>query len=166
MCPCGLRSWLASCHNVLGLLACQQSVSSGHEPQRRQPCETQRCQSLMASLVDARYSQAVDTRRSRRALLAVPNGCGDFVYPACQFTPDGVIPGLEEVVRRFKFGTLGPNSPIDRLLRLVYRRPRLRTTSKNLSRSSGLSFIRISHPFRHSAKSSRSSLVSSGMPVR
>ena len=58
------------------------------------------------------------------------------------------------------------DTPIDRLLRLVYRRPRLRTTSKNFSRSSGLSFIRISHPFRHSAKSSRSSLVSSGMPVR
>lgn len=46
--------------------------------------------------------QAVDKRRSRRALLAVPNGSGDFVYPACQFTGDGVIDGLEEVLRAFQ----------------------------------------------------------------
>jgi hypothetical protein len=46
--------------------------------------------------------QAVDNRRSRRALLAVPNGSGDYVYPACQFTSDGVIPGLEKVLRAFQ----------------------------------------------------------------
>jgi hypothetical protein len=46
--------------------------------------------------------QAVDKRRSRRALLAVPNGSGDYVYPACQFTLDGVITGLEEVLRAFQ----------------------------------------------------------------
>jgi hypothetical protein len=46
--------------------------------------------------------QAVDKRRSRRALLAVPNGSGDYVYPACQFTSDGVITGLEEVLRAFQ----------------------------------------------------------------
>ena len=46
--------------------------------------------------------QAVDKRRSRRALLAVPNGSGEYVYPACQFTSDGVIPGLEEVLRAFQ----------------------------------------------------------------
>jgi hypothetical protein len=46
--------------------------------------------------------QAVDKRRSRRALLAVPNGSGEYLYPACQFTPDGVIPGLEEVLRAFQ----------------------------------------------------------------
>ena len=46
--------------------------------------------------------QAVDKRRSRRALLAVPNGSGDYVYPACQFTSDGVITGLEEVLRSFQ----------------------------------------------------------------
>ena len=45
--------------------------------------------------------QAVDKRRGRRALLAVPNGSGEYVYPACQFTLDGVIPGLEEVLRAF-----------------------------------------------------------------
>ena len=46
--------------------------------------------------------QAVDKRRNRRALLAVPNGSGEYVYPACQFTADGVIPGLEEVLRAFQ----------------------------------------------------------------
>jgi hypothetical protein len=46
--------------------------------------------------------QAVDKRRGRRALLAVPNGSGEYLYPACQFTSDGVIPGLEEVLRAFQ----------------------------------------------------------------
>jgi len=46
--------------------------------------------------------QAVDKRRGRRALLAVPNGSGEYVYPACQFTSDGVVPGLEEVLRAFR----------------------------------------------------------------
>ena len=46
--------------------------------------------------------QAVDKRRLRHALLAVPNGSGEYVYPACQFTSDGVIPGLEEVLRAFQ----------------------------------------------------------------
>src|SRR5271157_210038 len=46
--------------------------------------------------------QAVDKRRGRRALLAVPNGSGDYLYPACQFTSDGVIAGLEEVLRAFR----------------------------------------------------------------
>ena len=46
--------------------------------------------------------QAVDKRRLRQALLAVPNGSGEFVYPACQFTSDGVLPCLEEVLRAFR----------------------------------------------------------------
>jgi hypothetical protein len=46
--------------------------------------------------------QAVDKRRTRGTLLAVANGSGDYVYPACQFTPDGVVPGLEEVLRAFQ----------------------------------------------------------------
>ena len=46
--------------------------------------------------------QAVDKRRNRRALLAVPNGSAEYVYPVCQFTSDGVIPGLEEVLRAFR----------------------------------------------------------------
>jgi hypothetical protein len=44
----------------------------------------------------------VDKRRVRHALLAVPNGSGEYVYPACQFTADGVVPGLEEVLRAFR----------------------------------------------------------------
>jgi hypothetical protein len=46
--------------------------------------------------------QAVDKRRLRRALLAVPNGSGEYVYPACQFASDGVISGLDEVLRAFQ----------------------------------------------------------------
>lgn len=45
--------------------------------------------------------QAVDKRRVRQALLAVPNGSGEYLYPACQFTSIGVIPALEEVLRAF-----------------------------------------------------------------
>jgi hypothetical protein len=46
--------------------------------------------------------QAVDKRRIRHALLAVPNGSGEYLYPACQFTSTGVIPALEEVIRAFQ----------------------------------------------------------------
>jgi hypothetical protein len=46
--------------------------------------------------------QGVDKRRSRRALLAVPNGSGEYLYPACQFTTDGVIGGLEDVLQAFQ----------------------------------------------------------------
>src|ERR1041385_6715610 len=46
--------------------------------------------------------QAVDKRRIRHALLAVPNGSGEYLYPACQFTSTGVIPGLEDVLRAFQ----------------------------------------------------------------
>src|ERR1700691_2975625 len=46
--------------------------------------------------------QAVDKRRSRRALLAVPSGSGDYLYPACQFTTDGVMCGLEGVLQAFQ----------------------------------------------------------------
>jgi hypothetical protein len=46
--------------------------------------------------------QAVDKRRVRHGLLAVPSGSGEYVYPACQFSPDGLIPGIEEVLRAFQ----------------------------------------------------------------
>jgi hypothetical protein len=46
--------------------------------------------------------QGVDKRRRRRALLAVPAGSGEYLYPACQFTSDGVIPGLEGTLRAFQ----------------------------------------------------------------
>jgi hypothetical protein len=46
--------------------------------------------------------QGVDKRRARHALLAVPDGSCDYLYPACQFTSDGVIPGIEKVLRAFQ----------------------------------------------------------------
>ena len=46
--------------------------------------------------------QAVDKRRRRGVLLAVPGGSGDYLYPACQFNPRGVIPGLAEVIAAFQ----------------------------------------------------------------
>jgi hypothetical protein len=57
--------------------------------------------SQVASALDI-TRQAVDKRRLRHALLAVPNGSGEYLYPACQFTSTGVIPGLEEVLRAFE----------------------------------------------------------------
>jgi hypothetical protein len=44
----------------------------------------------------------VDKRRIRHALLAVPAGSGEYLYPACQFTGEGVVHGLEEVLRAFQ----------------------------------------------------------------
>ncbi|HXB73954.1 MAG TPA: hypothetical protein VNY05_37290 [Candidatus Acidoferrales bacterium] len=64
--------------------------------------------------------QAVDKRRSRGALLAVPNGSGDYVYPACQFTPDGLIPDLPEVLRAFQI-----RSPWTQLSALLAATPAL-----------------------------------------
>jgi hypothetical protein len=64
--------------------------------------------------------QAVDKRRNRRALLAVPNGSGEYVYPACQFTSDGVIAGLEEVLRAFQI-----RSPWTQLSMLLASAPAL-----------------------------------------
>jgi len=46
--------------------------------------------------------QAVDKRRIRRTLLAVPTGSGEYVYPACQFVPEGVLPGVQEVMHAFQ----------------------------------------------------------------
>ena len=65
--------------------------------------------------------QAVDKRRSRRALLAVPNGSGEYVYPACQFTPEGVIPGLPDVLQAFPV-----RSPWTQLSALLAAAPALR----------------------------------------
>jgi hypothetical protein len=39
--------------------------------------------------------QAVDKRRKAGKLLALQNGRGDYLYPVCQFTEDGVLPGLD-----------------------------------------------------------------------
>jgi hypothetical protein len=65
--------------------------------------------------------QAVDKRRSRRALLAAPNGSGEYVYPACQFTPQGVIPGLPDVLQAFPI-----RSPWTQLSALLAPSPALR----------------------------------------
>jgi hypothetical protein len=68
--------------------------------------------------------QAVDKRRLRRALLALPNGSGEYVYPACQFTADGVIPGLEDVLRAFQI-----RSPWTQLSALLASTPALQGKS-------------------------------------
>jgi hypothetical protein len=58
--------------------------------------------------------QAVDKRRGRRGLLAVPSGSGEYLYPACQFTRSGVIPSLEDVLRAFRI--LSPWTQLSALL--------------------------------------------------
>ncbi|HEX2208214.1 MAG TPA: hypothetical protein VHG93_11070 [Longimicrobium sp.] len=45
--------------------------------------------------------QAVHARRTRGTLLAVPQANGEWLYPACQFGPDGVLPGLGTVLQAF-----------------------------------------------------------------
>jgi hypothetical protein len=39
--------------------------------------------------------QAVDKRRKAGKLLALQSGRGDFLYPVCQFTEHGVLPGID-----------------------------------------------------------------------
>jgi len=45
--------------------------------------------------------QAVDKRRRAGKLLALRSGAGDYVYPVCQFTDDGVLAGLDRVLAAF-----------------------------------------------------------------
>jgi hypothetical protein len=45
--------------------------------------------------------QAVTGRRTRGTILAVPMPNGEWVYPACQFTEDGLVPGLDGLLRVF-----------------------------------------------------------------
>jgi hypothetical protein len=68
--------------------------------------------------------QAVDKRRIRGTLLAVPTGSGDYVYPACQFDSDGVIPRLEDVLQSFQI-----EGPWTRLSVLLAPSPSLRGKS-------------------------------------
>lgn len=46
-------------------------------------------------------AQAVHARRKRGTLLAVPQANGEWLYPACQFGPDGALPGLGLVLQAF-----------------------------------------------------------------
>src|SRR5437763_12421783 len=43
--------------------------------------------------------QAVDRRRRRHTLLGLPVGRRGYRYPLWQFTPSGVVPGLDAVLR-------------------------------------------------------------------
>jgi hypothetical protein len=47
-------------------------------------------------------SQAVHARRKRGTLLAVPQANGEWLYPLCQFGPDGALPGLGTVLQAFQ----------------------------------------------------------------
>jgi hypothetical protein len=50
--------------------------------------------------------QAVDKRRKGRRLLGLPTGRHGYSYPAWQFTREGTLPGLEEVL-----GSLSDHDP-------------------------------------------------------
>lgn len=74
---------------------------------------------------------AVHARRQRGTLLAVAKANGEFVYPACQFGPDGALPGLGRVLAAFTVegpwtrlsvllspaASLGGATPLDALVR-------------------------------------------------
>lgn len=46
-------------------------------------------------------TQAVQARRSRGTILAVPAASGEWMYPACQFTEDGLVRGLDRFLAAF-----------------------------------------------------------------
>lgn len=46
--------------------------------------------------------QAVDQRARRSKLLAVPQGNGERLYPACQFDENGTVAGLERLLGAFQ----------------------------------------------------------------
>jgi hypothetical protein len=47
-------------------------------------------------------TQAVNGRRSRKTILAIPMPNGEWVYPACQIAEYGLVPGIEAFVRAFQ----------------------------------------------------------------
>ncbi|MGI9090145.1 MAG: DNA-binding protein [Gemmatimonadaceae bacterium] len=57
----------------------------------------------VARLLDGISRQAVEKRRAAQQLLAVRSASGDYQYPACQFTPDGVVSHLGEFLRASRF---------------------------------------------------------------
>ena len=64
--------------------------------------------------------QAVDKRRRAGKLLAFESSGGAFAYPRCQFTSEGVLPGLEEALAAFEV-----ENPWERLTALVSPSPAL-----------------------------------------
>lgn len=65
--------------------------------------------------------QSVDKRRAAGKLLAIRTSSGSYEYPLCQFTADGAVPGLEDVL-----GVLDPESSSwERLVALVSSTPAL-----------------------------------------
>ena len=58
--------------------------------------------------------QAVHARLKRGTLLAVPQANGEWLYPVCQFGPDGALPGLATVLQAF--GVRGPWTQLSVLL--------------------------------------------------
>ncbi len=57
-----------------------------------------------AEILGGISKQAVDKRRERRTILALPRGGGEYAFPLWQFdegTRDGLIPGLTGVLRSF-----------------------------------------------------------------
>jgi hypothetical protein len=64
--------------------------------------------------------QAVQQRRMRDRLLAVPLGNGEWGFPVCQFTPQGVPPALPGVLAAF-----GSENAWVRLSILLSREPML-----------------------------------------
>jgi hypothetical protein len=64
--------------------------------------------------------QAVDKRRRAGRLLAFESGGGAFAYPRCQFTSEGVLPGLGAALAAFEV-----ENPWERLSALVSPSPAL-----------------------------------------
>ncbi len=46
--------------------------------------------------------QAITGRRTRGTILAVPMPNGEWVYPVCQFTDEGLVPGLGAFLHEFQ----------------------------------------------------------------
>jgi hypothetical protein len=57
-----------------------------------------------AQILGGISKQAVDKRRERGTILALPKGGGEYAFPLWQFdenTRDGLLPGLARVLKRF-----------------------------------------------------------------
>ncbi len=60
-----------------------------------------------AEILGGISKQAVDKRRERGTILALPKGGGGYAFPLWQFdegTRDGLVPGLARVLRSFSVG--------------------------------------------------------------